>query len=173
MHGGIEMEHLFTIEGEEHFVWLARRRNGFQLSHKGIETQISREPCSENVWRLHSGEASDVIVIAAKGDTFYVHLNGETHELVHHNAISRLEAKSSSAADDVVRAPMPGTVVHLSVLPGDTVTAGDAVVVIESMKLEMVLRAPRTGTIKSISISAGDKFERDTILASLEPLAVS
>jgi acetyl/propionyl-CoA carboxylase alpha subunit len=167
------MEHLFTIDGEEHLIWLAHRRNGFQLSHKGVETRISLEPCCENVWRLHAGEASDVIVLAAEGDTFYVHLNGETHELVHHNAISRFETKSSHASDDVVRAPMPGTIVHLSVAPGDAVTAGDAVVVIESMKLEMVLRAPRSGTIKSLSLSAGNKFERDTILVSLEPLAES
>ncbi|MGA9794234.1 MAG: biotin/lipoyl-containing protein [Rhizomicrobium sp.] len=167
------MEHLFTIGSEEHLIWLARRRNVFQLSHRGSETPVSLEQCSENICRLNTGEASDVIALAVRGDTFYVHLNGETHELIYRNVISRFETKSARTADDVVRAPMPGTVVHLPVHPGDPVTAGDAVVVIESMKLEMVLRAPRTGTIKSLSMAAGDKFERDTILASLEPLVES
>ncbi len=167
------MKHLFTIENEEHLIWLARWRNGFQLSHQGIESPVSLEQCSEHVYRLRVGEVSDVITLAVKDDTFYVHLNGETHELVYRNPISRFASKPAGAAGDVVRAPMPGTVVQLPVQPGDSVGAGDAVLVIESMKLEMVLRAPRAGTIKSLSIVAGGKFERDAILVFLEPLGES
>ena len=165
------MEHLFTIENEEHLVWLARRKNVFQLSHQGVENPVSLDQCSEHIYRLRVGHASDVITLAVKDDTFYVNLNGETHEVVFRNPISRFKQESGEAAGDVVRAPMPGTVVQLPVQPGDPVNVGEPVLVIESMKLEMVLRAPRAGTIKSLSMAAGDKFERDTILVSLEPSA--
>jgi biotin carboxyl carrier protein len=165
------MEHLFIIENEEHLIWLARRGNVFQLSHRGVESPVSLDQCSEHIYRLRVGQASDVMTLAVKDDTFYVHLNGETHALVFRNPISRFKQESAEAAGDIVRAPMPGTVVQLPVQPGDPVNVGDAVVVIESMKLEMVLRAPRAGTIMSLSIAAGSKFERDAILVSLEPRA--
>ncbi len=53
----------------------------------------------------------------------------------------------------VVRAPVPGVVVATPVKPGDDVTAGDRVIVLESMKTELSLGAPLTGKIKRVLVS--------------------
>jgi biotin carboxyl carrier protein len=54
------------------------------------------------------------------------------------------------------------------VKPGDTVAAGDLLLVIESMKLETPFKAWRDGRIESVHVALGQTFERDKVLLSLE-----
>ncbi|MGI9140109.1 MAG: biotin/lipoyl-containing protein [Gemmatimonadaceae bacterium] len=65
-------------------------------------------------------------------------------------------------------APMPGLVVRISVQVGDTVTAGQALVSIEAMKMENELRSRSGGTVKAIPISTGSVVEKGTVLVELE-----
>jgi acetyl-CoA carboxylase carboxyltransferase component len=66
-------------------------------------------------------------------------------------------------------APMLGTVVRVDVRPGETVRAGQQVVVLESMKMEHVVRAPAAGVVAAVSVSAGDSVRRDQPLLAFEP----
>ena len=69
-------------------------------------------------------------------------------------------------ADGELRAPMPGLACcscRCSV--GDAVKAGQTVVVLESMKMELSLAAPVDGTVTELSVSVGDKVGRDEIVA--------
>jgi biotin carboxyl carrier protein len=59
----------------------------------------------------------------------------------------------------IVKAPMPGRVVHLWVAEGDTVEAGQRLLSVEAMKMENEVRAPHAGTIASIGVSAGESVE--------------
>jgi len=77
---------------------------------------------------------------------------------------------AAGAGHDHVRAPMPGTIVHVHKQPGETVSRGEALVTIESMKLQMTLNAPRDGIIASLTRGVGETFDKDEIVAELEPL---
>ena len=59
---------------------------------------------------------------------------------------------------------MHGTVVALLVEPGEDVAAGDAVIVIEAMKMEQTLRAPTAGTVKAYHYGPGDLVDRGAAL---------
>ena len=76
---------------------------------------------------------------------------------------------TSAAQDDKVRAPMPGRVVVVRAAPGDSVVAGQELLVIEAMKMELALKAPRDGVVASVDAEAGAFVEADTVLVSLEP----
>ncbi|QSX77997.1 acetyl-CoA carboxylase biotin carboxylase subunit [Agrilutibacter solisilvae] len=76
---------------------------------------------------------------------------------------------SSSAHSDRVIAPMPGRVVVVRAAPGDAVTAGQEVMVIEAMKMELSLKAPRDGTVAEVRAAAGDFVEGDGVLVTLAP----
>ena len=78
-------------------------------------------------------------------------------------------AEAGGHAQDEVRAPMPGTLVHIHKQPGERVSRGEALVTIESMKLQMTLNAPRDGVLASLSRAVGETFDKDEIVAELEP----
>jgi biotin carboxyl carrier protein len=54
---------------------------------------------------------------------------------------------------------MPGTVLQVRVKDGDTVTAGDVLVILESMKMELVIAAPIDGVVSGVTLSPGDRVE--------------
>jgi len=67
-----------------------------------------------------------------------------------------------------ILAPMPGLIVRVSVKVGDTVEAGQGVVVMEAMKMENELRATSAGVVKSVEVAAGTAVEKGALLVALE-----
>ncbi|MGJ4801951.1 acetyl/propionyl/methylcrotonyl-CoA carboxylase subunit alpha [Luteimonas sp. SDU82] len=84
-------------------------------------------------------------------------------------AVYRHEPAAQSTGDDRVRAPMPGRVVALRVSAGDRVEAGQELVVLEAMKMELALKAPRAGTVAELRAADGEFVEADSVLVLLEP----
>lgn len=76
---------------------------------------------------------------------------------------------ASASGHDHVRAPMPGTLVHIHKQPGERIARGEALVTIESMKLQMTLNAPRDGVLASLARGVGETFDKDEIVAELAP----
>jgi acetyl/propionyl-CoA carboxylase alpha subunit len=74
---------------------------------------------------------------------------------------------SGPASDGALRAPMPGKIVATPAKPGDTVTKGQPVVVLEAMKMEHALVAPFDGVVGEIGVSIGDQVAADTVLATV------
>jgi acetyl-CoA/propionyl-CoA carboxylase biotin carboxyl carrier protein len=73
-----------------------------------------------------------------------------------------------SAASGDVAAPMQGTIVKVLVSEGQSVNAGDAVVVLEAMKMENQIQADKAGTVKRINVKAGDKVGSGDVLVVIE-----
>ncbi len=75
--------------------------------------------------------------------------------------------KSEAATADAksVKAPMPGTVVRVTCNVGDHVAAGDTLLVLEAMKMEVEVKAPVEGTISSVAVSPGDQVTAGRVLA--------
>ena len=82
--------------------------------------------------------------------------------------VYRRRDAAGSAAEHRIRAPMPGRVVLVQAAPGQAVNAGDVVLVIEAMKMELALKAPRDGVVAELRAVAGDFVEADAVLATLE-----
>ncbi len=75
--------------------------------------------------------------------------------------------RSRSAGGNVVRAPMPGTMIEILVAVGDEVEAGQTLAVMEAMKMEHLLTAPNTGVVSGIHTSAGASVDEDAVLIEL------
>ncbi len=65
-------------------------------------------------------------------------------------------------------APMPGLLVRLDVDEGDRVEAGQALAVVEAMKMENILRAGKSGVVKTIGARTGDSLSVDQVILELE-----
>ncbi|HYK25829.1 MAG TPA: biotin/lipoyl-containing protein, partial [Steroidobacteraceae bacterium] len=61
----------------------------------------------------------------------------------------------------------PGVVVGVHVTPGQRVAAGDALVVIEVMKMEHSVRAPQDGVVEAVHVRAGDRVSEGATLVTL------
>ncbi len=77
------------------------------------------------------------------------------------------DADSAAGGEALLEAPMPGTVVQLRVEPGATVAAGETLVVMESMKMEISIQSPRDGVIDTVLVAAGDQVDRGAVLIEL------
>ncbi|WHZ19053.1 MAG: Methylcrotonyl-CoA carboxylase biotin-containing subunit [Rhodanobacteraceae bacterium] len=71
---------------------------------------------------------------------------------------------SENASGNQIVAPMPGRIVLVKARAGDAVEAGQELLVMEAMKMELSLKAPRPGAIEAIAAAAGDFVEADTVL---------
>jgi biotin carboxyl carrier protein len=67
-----------------------------------------------------------------------------------------------------VKAPMGGKVIEVKVKVGDTVNAGDEIVVIEAMKMELPVISEESGAVKEIKCDKGDTVDADALLVTLE-----
>ncbi|MDR7855688.1 DUF2118 domain-containing protein [Tissierella sp.] len=73
-----------------------------------------------------------------------------------------------SAGQEVIEAPMPGTILRVDVKEGDTVKAGDILLILEAMKMENEIVAPRDGVIAAISASTGNTVNTGDKLVVLD-----
>ena len=86
------------------------------------------------------------------------HFKRKTHDA------SDFEADES---DDKLVAPMNGTIVEVSAHAGDTVTAGEVLVIMEAMKMEYAISAPHDGTVAEVFFAAGDMVKDGELLVEL------
>ena len=109
-------------------------------------------PLGEGWYLVDDGERRWRVAVAGTGDTQWVFVNGQ---------VATVEApkpgrRRSRGGDGGVMSPMPATVVAIHVTPGQTVAAGDTVIVLEAMKMELPIRAPRDGVVKTVACAKGD-----------------
>jgi 3-methylcrotonyl-CoA carboxylase alpha subunit len=80
-----------------------------------------------------------------------------------------VERDVTEAAGTEIVAPMPGVVLAIHASAGQAVKRGDAIAVIEAMKMELRIEAPGDGTVTRLLCSAGDQLRRGQRLAEFEP----
>ena len=77
-------------------------------------------------------------------------------------------AKAAAGAGSIeVKAGAAGKVFKIEANVGQSVKAGDAVIIIEAMKMEIPVVAPEDGTVASINVAVGDAIESGAVLATL------
>jgi len=118
-------------------------------------------------------EVHRVIVRArrAKGD-YTLWIDGHTYEVEaldeRTRTIRDLTAAAKGPSGPVpLIAPMPGLIVRVEAKPGDVVSPGQPLIVMEAMKMENELRAPSAGTVKAVRAAAGDTVEKGAVLVEL------
>jgi biotin carboxyl carrier protein len=67
-----------------------------------------------------------------------------------------------------IKAHITGVVFQITAKPGDRVNAGDPVVVLESMKMEIPVEAPRAGSVREIRVQEGQTVQEGETIAVLE-----
>ena len=119
--------------------------------------------------RSYSGEIVEInaaekkISVKINQSVYHVTVKDKYDELLHDLG---LDAANAKQAGDV-KAPMPGLVLNVMVQPGQKIQKGDALIVLEAMKMENILKAAADGEVKKILVKKGDKVEKNQIMVNL------
>jgi 3-methylcrotonyl-CoA carboxylase alpha subunit len=98
-------------------------------------------------------------------DRVAVWLDGEWHRFDRVSAATHLDA---GAGEGVIRAPMPGVILAVRVIDGESVARGHALVVMEAMKMEHTLTAGHAGTVAGLGVRVGDRVREGDVLLSVK-----
>ena len=82
-------------------------------------------------------------------------------------AAPKAAAPAGAAGSVKVSAPMPGKILAVKATVGQAVKKGDAIMVLEAMKMENDIVAPQDGTVASLNAAVGDSVEAGAVLATL------
>ncbi|MFF7777096.1 biotin carboxylase N-terminal domain-containing protein [Streptomyces tanashiensis] len=124
-------------------------------------------------WNGAVQQLDHTVETTASGDVVHwVSAGADTWRLRTFDPVAASGAGSTAAANGALTAPMPGTVTMVKAAVGDTVAAGQIVLVVEAMKMEHALTAPFDGTVTELRAAPGASVAMDQVLAVVEPAEV-
>ncbi len=137
------------------------------LAEDGAAITLSAREIAPGRWRFGEGDA--VFVIDARLHAGVIEMDTPEGRLVFHPAAPLDFAGADAVADRAVASPLTGMIVEVKVTEGQSVSEGDIVAVMESMKLEISIRAAAAGIATNITVSNGDMVDRGQVIAEILP----
>lgn len=113
---------------------------------------------------LHANHAAKTMTLEVNGEKFELKIADEYDQLVEKMGLG---ISSDQKLTDI-KAPMPGLILDVLVKPGQTISKGDQLLILEAMKMENVLKAAGDGVVKSIAISKGDAVDKGQVMIEME-----
>ena len=166
------MKYFVRVDGEEHEVTLDG--DGVHLDGEDVLARVD-EVDGTPVRMVTVGDEVHRVVVrrGASRGLYTIWLDGFRFEVEaldeRARAIRELSGASAGPSGPApLKAPMPGLIVRVNVQVGDTVQAGQGLVVMEAMKMENELRAQAAGKVRSIVVSPGTAVEKGALLIELE-----
>ena len=148
-----ELVRRYLLHGRKHEVRVSRTVEGWSAVVDGVENG----PASFG--RDWSAQAFARGVVVTHNDRRWVFLRERRRRTG--------AGRSRSSGANVLRAPMPGTIIEVLVSVGDEVEAGQTLAVMEAMKIEHLLTAPSGGVVTAVHTSAGASVDEDAVLIEL------
>ena len=129
--------------------------------------QISVSQAGEGLCRDDSGRTHP-FAWAWVGPQLHLWLAGSLFIFLHESGRRPTNTPGSQAPGDIL-APMPGAVLEVMVAEGDRVERNQTVMLMESMKMELVIASPRNAVVRRVAVTPGQQVERGMRLLELAP----
>ncbi len=161
--------HLAFLHRGERIELVASGSGGvYRITHGGRDVHVAGARLAQGVLSARFDGRASRLSAHADDARVLVH-DGERRLLLQPVGVYRREGPAGGIDDRRLQAPMPGRVVLVKARPGANVVAGQELLVIEAMKMELGLKAPRDGVVAEVRAAAGDFVEADAVLVTLEP----
>lgn len=151
----------------------------FDIELSGDAFIVNGQPVTWDITRIQEGYfhillenrsyRAEIVEMDSARKTFLIKINGRKYPLVLKDKFDLLLEKmgmntNAGAKVNNVRAPMPGLIIDLKVKNGDSVKAGDPLLILEAMKMENIIKAPGDATVRSVKVSMGEGVEKNQVL---------
>ena len=105
--------------------------------------------------------------------TFIIRINGNLYTVNIDDRYDQLIAQMGLSSEVVhkvkdIKAPMPGLVLDLLVVPGQQVSQGEKILILEAMKMENVIKSPGDCIVKAVFVQKGDSVEKGHLMVEME-----
>jgi len=152
--------------GDETFVPLVRETaDGFEVTLGEQTFRFALEEEAPGVFVLRDGARLVRFHLAREGGTVHLFWRGVAWSLSVEREGARPARRQQAGA---LEAPMPGRVSVVKAAPGQRVTRGEELLVVEAMKMENALRAPRDGVVRAVHVSVGEMVAPGRALVEIE-----
>jgi len=152
-----------TVEVQDH------PDGGYWVAIDGAEARhVHAAPVGAAEWRVTRDGQSRRVALVVRGDDIAAQLGSEGVPGTIVDPRDQALRALAGGGQGEIKTPMPGAVVRVEVAPGDEVTKGQVLVVVEAMKMENEFRAEFAGRVASVPVSAGDSVESGAVLVVLE-----
>lgn len=162
------MNFSFWLDDKEYRIRLEEKmENEIRVSLGKKEFRVSVEFISGDEILLNvNGRVHNVIVNS--NSLFYsVYVNGRFFKVEKKSVLQLLGKSGAKAQKRDIKTSMPGRIVKVFVKEGDRVREGQAVLVLEAMKMQNEIKAPQSGKITRINPRVGDSVEAGALLFSI------
>ncbi len=165
------MEYEFSHNGSAYSIKLEKAEGGHKAIIGNTEILFSPSQISANEYSIMFDGESKTVYVAETNSALFVHIDGRVIKLDKAGADQNNFAVVGDVfgARDEVSTPMPGKIVKILVGEGEKVTFKQALVIVESMKMENKIVSPTDGEIKTIHFSDGDLVEPGQPIIKLIP----
>jgi len=152
------------------------KQNGADIRLNGAPLELDLKGNSKKGFHLIKDRKSyEIQILESDLDSkeFLVEVNGNVFPVKGADRFDLLlkdlgmEHLANAAVNDL-KAPMPGLVLDIKVAPGDTIKKGQAILVLEAMKMENVLKAESDAVVKSINCEKSQAVEKNEVLIEFE-----
>lgn len=150
----VQGDSVSVLDRERAVSVISEASNSVEVEIDGVASRWSFARSGDTLWIGQAGFAWPLVVVGA--------------EAALRESLAAIERESNPSSPEV-RSPMPGTVVAVPIVSGDTVEVGDTIITIEAMKMEHKLVAPVAGTV-TLSARPGDLVKLDELLATVTPV---
>ncbi len=132
-----------------------------------------------------NGNTFEVDVISVEGTTAQIEVNGTTFEVEIHGQTRQVKSppvvvkqqvkepkkeieKKAGQSKTTIKAPLPGLILNILVKPGDTVSKGQKLYVMEAMKMENEIKAERDGVITAVMVTEGQSVLQEEVIMEMD-----
>jgi acetyl/propionyl-CoA carboxylase alpha subunit len=144
--------------------------NQFKINGEAVQATLVALQ-ERGLFLLRHGTWKRELHVQAQGNRQYtLDVNGRHAVAKVEKGIGHEHHKSHLANAGDLIAPMPGIVVSVQVVEGELVEAGQVLVVLESMKMQMILRASCAGKVIQVNAKPNLQFAKDALLVKIDPL---
>ena len=155
----------YSVDGREVAVAYRFRRDGVQIAVDGEPLTIELVSATPERVVLDVDGVRRAFAVHRTDEAVYVDDPAGSAAL---GRVPRFPDPNAHTAAGSLLAPMPGAVVRVAAAAGDRVTAGQALVVLEAMKMEHTVAAPLDGVLTALHVQPGDQVESGQALAVVE-----
>lgn len=166
------MKYQVLLAGKTRVVELTRQNDAWKISLDGNALDADAVEVAHNIFSvLLSGDSHQIRIAPRPDGTITLHTGlAEYHAEVIDPRSWRGRRQGAIEAEgrQQITAPMPGKVVHLLVKQGDSVEAGQGLLVVEAMKMQNEIRSPKSGKIEKLFAQEGQPVNAGEVLLWVE-----